>query len=665
MDITPIYELQTRLKSAAIAGVNLLQEDFRLKRAIEAIKPLESVSPVFAKLSQQMGQLLSADCSNPAAALLDAISLTDAVVCTLAVVEVKSQRNAFALEHTLDNLIINAPCSKVKGLIEALTTSGSGNYAFVQDMHETAPEIFEDYRVRYALVQALGASYAELADMVMNWLAEEKDRAIIPLLKKGFDPMGKREMVRRVEVIERIAGADENDFYIKMLENAKGDVRGALICALRHEPSNIDLLLNMVKTEKGKQKQMVLQILGYMEDERVYELFHTMAEKKPLDACNYLLPSTTESASRIIAELCMKQLSYVTALPVKDQNTEQEKAEIKVFCRAVEALVGKQGDAACACYRLLLSQKDTLDQLYRIWIADIRQDVIGGFQEIGYQKLQEIKYQKQTWEGLIGYHMAQSLLANPDEKLKQLVMELYGNEESADKNTDFLIAAVVVKIMEAGDCADWFTAQIANISSLEKKEKVVLKDIAKALSFIMWDNKEKHYIVDAWYVSIRWDDVLRKKISNRIEVPDAKGIKDWLSQHGSKIRDAILYKWLDLTDSEECAKYGEYFYKKAFLVAKGDKIDYLTYMRNCGWKKCEGLVVDYIKSNTDNDYWWNVDWYLRELPGDYEAIQKEVNTALELVQSGEIKLKRLDTAQKVEEWVDHIRAFDDYNALRN
>ena len=61
MDITPIYELQSRLRAAAIAGVNLLQEDFRLKRAAEAIKPLESASPVFAKLNQQMTLLLSSD----------------------------------------------------------------------------------------------------------------------------------------------------------------------------------------------------------------------------------------------------------------------------------------------------------------------------------------------------------------------------------------------------------------------------------------------------------------------------------------------------------------------------------------------------------------------------------------------------------------------------
>ena len=40
MNIAPIYELKSRLRAAAIAGTNLLSEDFRLKKAIEGFEPL-------------------------------------------------------------------------------------------------------------------------------------------------------------------------------------------------------------------------------------------------------------------------------------------------------------------------------------------------------------------------------------------------------------------------------------------------------------------------------------------------------------------------------------------------------------------------------------------------------------------------------------------------
>ena len=147
MDISPIYELQTRLRATAIAGVNLLSEDFRLKRAAEAIKPLEGASPVFAKLNQQMAVLLSADSTNPVSILLDTLVLVDAVVCTLGTVDTVGEIQPLETDTMADMEIVNAPCSKVRSLIEALTTSGSGNYTFVSDTHKSSPELFKDYRV--------------------------------------------------------------------------------------------------------------------------------------------------------------------------------------------------------------------------------------------------------------------------------------------------------------------------------------------------------------------------------------------------------------------------------------------------------------------------------------------------------------------------------------
>lgn len=301
MDTTPVYDLRERLRAAAIAGTNLLPEDFRLKRAYEAFKPLESASSVFAKAGQLTEQLLSSDCQNPQGILLDTISLMDAVICTLGTVDVKGeleQPDMIGTGTAMAKRIVHAPCSKVKALIEALTTSGSGNYSLVHDMHTSDSEIFADYRVRYAMVQALGASYAELAEMVKGWLAD-KDEMLIPLLKKEFDPKGWKGMVRRIQLIEKLAGASENDFYMEMLKTATGEVRTALIGALQHEPSNIEVLFDMEKTEKGKNKQTVLSVLAAMEDERCYGLFHAIAVKKPAEVCECLTPSTTDWAAHL------------------------------------------------------------------------------------------------------------------------------------------------------------------------------------------------------------------------------------------------------------------------------------------------------------------------------------------------------------------------------
>ncbi len=219
MDITPIYDLRDRLRTAMIAGTNLLAEDFRLKRAVEAMAPLEKAAPVFAKVGELSRKLIAPDDGGKdgkEGILLDAITLTDALCCTQGVVAVSGElESVFADgDEEVGNIsnpyprmrLSNVPYSTLHPLQEALTTSGSGHYAYVTECHREHPELFRDYRVRVAMVQALGAAYAELADDVRAWLMEDGED-VIPLLMRGFDPKGKKEMVRRLHIIDKWMGA--------------------------------------------------------------------------------------------------------------------------------------------------------------------------------------------------------------------------------------------------------------------------------------------------------------------------------------------------------------------------------------------------------------------------------------------------------------------------
>ena len=80
MNLQPLYEVKNRLGYAAVAGVSLLGEDFRLKRAAEGLKPLASASPVFGKIDGGLTTLLAAPPEARAGLLLDVLSLVDAVV---------------------------------------------------------------------------------------------------------------------------------------------------------------------------------------------------------------------------------------------------------------------------------------------------------------------------------------------------------------------------------------------------------------------------------------------------------------------------------------------------------------------------------------------------------------------------------------------------------
>ena len=246
MDITPIYELKTRLRAAMIAGTNLISEDFRLKKAAENLAPLAASSPVFAKINAMTQKLLE---EKSPESLLDTITLVDSVLTTPGTTEVKGELESLP-DNGISSVVVSAPHSQLSTVIDALTMPGSGQFNRIVEMRENTPEIFRDYRVKPALIKGLDASYSELANTVED-IIKDIGKEMIPLVKKNFDPKGKKEMVRRLNIIEELCGAEENNFYLEQLENSERDVRKALIYVLRHDEKNIDKLIELTQAENG------------------------------------------------------------------------------------------------------------------------------------------------------------------------------------------------------------------------------------------------------------------------------------------------------------------------------------------------------------------------------------------------------------------------------
>ena len=91
MDLQPLFDLKERLEYAAIAGTGLLSQDFRLKRAVEALSPLAAASPVFAKIASATQSLLDAPADERGQKLLNVLGLVNAVVYTQGTVSVPGQ----------------------------------------------------------------------------------------------------------------------------------------------------------------------------------------------------------------------------------------------------------------------------------------------------------------------------------------------------------------------------------------------------------------------------------------------------------------------------------------------------------------------------------------------------------------------------------------------
>lgn len=657
MDTEPIYELRERLRAAGIAGTNLLSEDFRLKRAVEAFKPLETASPVFAKIGQLAQQLLAPDCQNPQGVLLDTMALVDAVICTLGAVDVSGEiqpvETLMPVQDDAKNsgsMIVNAPYSTLKELLEALTTSGSGHYGFVCDTRESHPELFRDYRVRHTMVKALGASYAELADNVADWLIEDNDRTILPLLYKDFDPAGKKDMVRRVKIIDALAGGEANDFYLRMLEKAQKDVRTELINALRHEPENVSLLMDMSKTEKGKNKDKVFELLAERKDENVQEYFRELAKKKPETILKYLRDAVTDWASDLVADICG---SVIEQFDNADSASKAEKQDISVKIQSVvRAVYGKSGTDICECYRKLLARKNKINQLlketwkypkYQYEYNVLIRGVLNPQRYLYDAKAPDI-------EAALGKVLYHSLIVNPDKDLRTLATELYQGKSEKDTNIAFLAAAVIVKFLNDEDCIKWLEEQVTDKKILLPKVSAErMKAVTEAAAYVVWDEKEHGYVLWGSHADVCYPE--RKIVETSVRLSHAAEIMEWMKKHGSERIDDILSQWVARDDKEMCKKFGEYFYQKTLLIP-GNWRCYIDYMRKCDWQVCKNLGVNYAKKRTAASLWELYNW-LTILPGDKAAVMEETRTMCDMIRKGEIKAGKVkvdELESQMEDW---------------
>ncbi|MBD5161410.1 MAG: hypothetical protein HDT14_05230 [Oscillibacter sp.] len=343
--LQPLYDVKERLEAAAIAGVGLLDEDFRLRRAAEAMKPLAAASPVFGRISAGLEQLLAAPPKERAGLLLDTLALVDAVAYT---------QGKSGMEGELIPLpagcgtCLSLSHGQLSPLLNALTGTGGRREAVVRLAWENHPEFFRDFRVLPALIAGLGDSSGGMADQNAGIL-KQLGPSVVPLLKENFDPRGKRAMARRVEVIDAIAGGRETEWFLAQLTDAGRDVRAPLIYTLRHSEENFERIKTFCKSEKGECQEKAIQAMVCLTGPAAAAYTRELAKKKPETVLQALSGSDNPLHGDLIADLMGMQLDKIFAKDAPNWGT--------VLWQGLEALfqacLGKDSPAMLELYREL------------------------------------------------------------------------------------------------------------------------------------------------------------------------------------------------------------------------------------------------------------------------------------------------------------------------
>lgn len=612
MDLQALYDLKERLEHAAIAGTSLIQEDFRLKRAIETLEPLVAASPVFGKIRSAALALLDAPAQERGRRLLDVLSLVNAVVYTQGTVHVPGELESVSGGN---GTYVEASYGQLQPLISALSETGSGRLAQVRDFWEEHPEYFRDFRILPHVIRTLGDPYRELTELI-SMILRSQGTAVIPLLKEGFDGKGKQEMVRQVQLIESIAGADENDFYLSELENAEKEVRSALIYALRHEEGNVKKLVELCQTERGNPKKSAHWALAKLESDAAWSYWNTLAEKNLEQAVGYMTLSTACWAGDLVAKALDRWLdSYKEMARVGMKREDVDRLQTLLY-----ALPGKTGSAVSQVYRRMAALGTSLDSAS--YTAANGQNMAMRLR--GTQAWKE----NLTFSQMVPLTLRRSILLNPVPELMELAKEL-GRKQVVYKIPELTSALLTGSAGEAFDVAEPWLRTVGLV--LRKRPKESNAVLSWALQDISWSEEHGELAFQVAFTdpaagsSILVTRPIREKLDKRWY--------QYLTAPGSdESIDASLFSLLYPKDDALREQLGQYFYKRALTV--NDNSDYLFWLRECGWTDCSGLLEAYCKHNKVNT--WSFLEYVDRIPGAPEDKAAEAERVLELIQSKKI-----------------------------
>ena len=282
MNFEPLYELKNRLENVAVVGINLVKDDFRLKRAVEQVKEYSTAAKVFKQIYDMGSSLISTNDEDKCDLFLDLLALLDAVLCTQATTYSGDKPQEINTIAKNKDYYKELHYSELSPLIYAFTETGGGRLNIIIDSFKTNPEIMKDFRVKTYMIHGLSDKYSEISDRMVEEL-KKQGKEVIPLLKDGFDPRGKREMISRLEIIASLCKEEENDFYKYCIENGSKEMKENAISELKYCQDNIDYILDLINTEKGTVKNKAYVSLLWMNDSRAEKEWDKFFKKKPFD----------------------------------------------------------------------------------------------------------------------------------------------------------------------------------------------------------------------------------------------------------------------------------------------------------------------------------------------------------------------------------------------
>ena len=627
MNFEPLYELKNRLENVAVVGINLVKDDFRLKRAVEQVREYSNAAKVFKQIYDMGNSLISTDDEDKCDLFLDLLALLDAVLCTQATTYSGDKHQEIKTITKNKDFYKELHYSELSPLIYAFTETGGGRLNIITDSFKTSPEIIKDFRVKTYMIHGLSDKYSEIADIMADEL-KKQSKDIIPLLKDGFDPQGKREMISRLEIIASLCKEEENDFYKYCIENGSKEIKEIAIGFLMYDQNNIDYILDLTKTEKGKLKNKAFEALSYMSDNRATEEWGKFLKKKPLDNIEYLRGTEQQWVINYLNDFIVE---YIAETKNKTLKTAEERKTVEYDILKISPFILKNRNEKTLlfCKELYPYNKSEIKRILNFYIAkDLNKDVIDVVKELS-----------KEYEGEF---LQQEFLISLIKDKPETVYKNFSEYAGAGK--------------EKEEVRSLFNTFISGYYSKKKEERKIqenFRDIFRVILWIHYDEENKEYILE-WPDTIsgypiqiklngfdkKWYDIIFNTSTDQGE--------NW-HYYGSSHGDFRYLYNPNIKGLKE--KFGEFYYNITLLrTPYAADIEFLNKLE---WKDYK----DFLKGKMGKDLTTlsyriiHISYFIKDVPISEKDLKNQIEELLE-----NYKKVQKTTIVICQEWLDKLNS---------
>ena len=630
MNFETLYELKNRLENVAVVGINLVKDDFRLKRAVEQVKEYSNAAKVFKQIYDMGNSLISTDDEDKCDLFLDLLALLDAVLCTQATTYSGDKPQQIKTITKNKDFYKELHYSELSPLIYAFTETGGGRLNIITDSFKTNPEIMKDFRVKTYMIHGLSDKYSEIADRMAEEL-KKQGKEVIPLLKDGFDPQGKREMISRLEIIASLCKEEENDFYKYCIENGSKEMKENAISELKYCQDNIDYILDLIKTEKGTVKNKAYVSLLWMNDSRAEKEWDKFFKKKPFDNI-YSFQFTNQQW--VIDYLNNFIKEYIVELKNKTLKTAEER-------RIVEGEVAKI--CSVSFNKEINKNLDYYRELY--------------------------PYNKYEVKRILSYY----IVANLNKEITELIKELSKKYEGEFLEQEFLISLIKDKPetvyknfsryagvgKDEKEIKKLFHIFFANNKLSKNKEEAKAQEdfrtIFNVIFHIYYNEESKEYIL--YWQNINNYSVIEIKLSgfdkkwyDLIFNIEDDFYENW-NYYSSYHRDLKSLYNPDIKGMKE--KYGAFYYN--IILSRIPYSDDIEFLNKLGWTDYR----DFLKGKIDieknapklHNRVRSIGYILNEVPISESELIKQIEELFEM----DKKMKRM-SINLCERWLERLNS---------